>query len=442
MSTPKSERLLGPLHNLAVLLFAACIAMPAQAGASDFSLTARRTDFKTFCERFPDNYAWTDQPEKPWQTWETRYAPAVDAASTPAAYAAVLESALDELHDFHAEVRAPDPHRWLPVPTFADIWAELRGTNAVIIAIRGGSDAERSGLVVGDRILAISDVPLNTALADRLRPAASNSGTRAREWALLSLLTGRADQERRLSVQTRDGQTRSVVLPRERHFDRPPGLLSSDILPGNFGIIRFNNSLGDQKTVDAFDAALERLRSARGLILDLRDVPSGGNSSVALGIMGRFVTTMLPYQRHRIPKYGQPDVERNWLELVAPRGPFTYTAPVVVLVDHWTGSMGEGVAIGFDAMHRALVIGTPMAHLAGAVSDFILPLTGMDIAIATEQIYHINGTPRQDWNPPILIENKGTGDDLILKRGLSELQRSVTDPTKQSATSGKAGGLR
>jgi C-terminal processing protease CtpA/Prc len=45
-------------------------------------------------------------------------------------------------------------------------------------------------------------------------------------------------------------------------------------------------------------------------------------------------------------------------------------APVVVLVNHWTGSIGEGMAIGLDAMHRARVVGTPMAHLAGAISDF------------------------------------------------------------------------
>jgi C-terminal processing protease CtpA/Prc len=175
--------------------------------------------------------------------------------------------------------------------------------------------------------------------------------------------------------------------------------------------------------VAAIDRALEQLRSTSGLILDLRDVPSGGNSSVALGIMGRFAKTMLPYQRHRIPGYGQPDVERNWIELVAPRGPFTYTAPVVALVDHWTGSMGEGMAIGFDAMQRAVVVGTPMAHLAGAVTDLRLPRTGVDVAFATEQLFHVNGTPRQDWLPPVLVQTPVTRtNDTVLSRGLEELR--------------------
>ena len=107
-------------------------------------------------------------------------------------------------------------------------------------------------------------------------------------------------------------------------------------------------------------------------------------------------------------------MERNWIELVAPRGPFTYTAPVVVLVNHWTGSMGEGMAIGFDAMHRALVVGTPKAHLARAVSDDKLPKTRVDVAYATEQIYYINGTPRQDWLPPVLITKPQAGRTATL----------------------------
>ena len=75
----------------------------------------------------------------------------------------------------------------------------------------------------------------------------------------------------------------------------------------------------------------------------------------------------------------------------------------MVLVNHWTGSAWvKGMAIGLDAMQRAKVVGTPMAHLAGAVSDFKLPQTGIELAFATEQLYHVNGTPRQVWLPPVL----------------------------------------
>ena len=408
---------------LVALAIAIAWIVPYKTNGQDFSTSARHSDFKSFVQDFEDNYAYLDRPEKPWLTWETRYSPAIDKADSEQAFDTVLASALSELHDFHAEVRSPIPDRWLPVPTFADIWAHFEGTHAIIDAVRRGSDAERAGVQAGDRVLKIGSFPLAQAIAERLTPAVDQADPNAQTWALLSVLTGRADEERTLTFERNDGTLKTVTLPVQRQVDRGSGELTLSTLPDNIGMIRFNNSLGDQKTVAAFDAALQKLSSTKGLILDLRDVPSGGDSSVALGIMGRFVKTMQPYQRHRIPHYGQLDVERNWIELVAPRGTFTYTVPVVVLVDHWTGSMGEGIAIGFDAMHRALVVGTPMAHLSGAVSDFRLPKTGTDVAFATEQLFHVNGTPRQDWLPPALVTAPVTKEsDPVLARGLIELR--------------------
>ncbi len=412
------------LRHLTCLLTASLYIASPSLSAQDFSQPARQADFTKFITDFKENYTWPNHPGKSWETWQSRYAAAVDSADSPEAYAAVIESALDELHDFHAEVRSRNPHRWLPVPTFADIWAEMYGETATVVAVRRGSDAERSGISPGNHITHIGDDPLAKAIADRLTPAVDNRDPKSRAWALLSILAGRSDEMRRFTVIGSSGQSRQVTLPVERRFDRSPGPLSVTVLPGNFGMVRFNNSLGEQKTIKAFDDALEQLQLTRGLILDLRDVPSGGDSSVALGIMGRFIQISQPYQRHKIPNYGQPDVERNWIELVTPRGPFTYKAPLVVLVDHWTGSMGEGIAIGFDAMHRAAVVGTPMAHLAGAVSDFRLPRTQIDVAFATEKLYHVNGTPREDWLPPVLVTTPVTvTNDPILARGLSKLRR-------------------
>ncbi len=404
------------------LVFTLLLAIRGARG-QEGTLAGRLSDFQTFVLDFQNSYAYRDRPDQPWLTWETRYRGAVQQADSKNAFSLVLASALSELHDFHAEVRSHVPDRWLPVPTFADLWAELDGSDAVVTAVRQGSDAERAGVRVGDQIVSVDGVALERALADRLTPQAGSTDSAARQWALLSVLTGRAEQARVLVLKDRAGTLRTITLPVERRFDRPAGALSFRTLPGNLGLIRFHNSLGEQGTVTAFDAALLQLQGTKGLLLDLRDVPSGGDSAVALGIMGRFITTMLPFQRHRIPHYGQADVERNWIEMVTPRGPFVYNAPVVVLVNHWTGSMGEGMAIGFDAMHRATVVGTPMAHLAGAVSDEKLPNTGADVAYPTEQIFHINGTPRQNWLPPILVKMPlgSHRDDDILQRGVAAL---------------------
>jgi hypothetical protein len=50
----------------------------------------------------------------------------------------------------------------------------------------------------------------------------------------------------------------------------------------------------------------------------------------------------LPYQKHELASEERmTGVRRSWLELVSPRGEFVYSKPVAVLVNRWTGSMGE-----------------------------------------------------------------------------------------------------
>ena len=72
---------------------------------------------------------------------------------------------------------------------------------------------------------------------------------------------------------------------------------------------------------------------------------------VAKGILGRFVGREQPYQKHVLPSEERDTgIWRSWLELVSRRGDFIYDRPVVVLVGRWTGSMGEGLAMGFDRL--------------------------------------------------------------------------------------------
>ncbi len=132
---------------------------------------------------------------------------------------------------------------------------------------------------------------------------------------------------------------------------------------------------------------------------------------MARGILGRFVRQDLPYQKHVLPsEERETGVRRSWLELVSSRGEFIYSQPVVVLVNRWTGSMGEGLAIGFDATGAGTVVGTPMARLVGATTHFTLPHTGIGINVPTERLYHVNGTPREAFEPTVHVDVGSTAD--------------------------------
>jgi C-terminal processing protease CtpA/Prc len=191
-------------------------------------------------------------------------------------------------------------------------------------------------------------------------------------------------------------------------------------LEGGIGYVGIND-LGSDATVAEFDAALERLKTTRGLVIDLRATPSGGNTSVAEPIMGRLVERRLPYQR------GAPARGERWTREVQPRGDWTYKSPVVVLVGRWTASMGEGIAIGLDGMRRATVVGTRMAGLNGAVFDLQLPNTGIKLNYAAEKLFHVNGTPREDFVPPVSVNLTGEeAGDPVLEAGIRVLKRLLS----------------
>ena len=134
---------------------------------------------------------------------------------------------------------------------------------------------------------------------------------------------------------------------------------------------------------------------------------------MARPLMGRLVSSAMPYQRHELPRPAQPGRPgRTWTEAVRPRGPFTYDKPMAVLVGRWTGSMGEGVAIGLDGMRRATVFGSPMAGLRGAIETLTLEHSKIPVRIPAERLYHIDGTPREAFVPPFPIE-AGPGDAVL-----------------------------
>jgi len=100
---------------------------------------------------------------------------------------------------------------------------------------------------------------------------------------------------------------------------------------------------------------------------------------------------------------------------------------MVVLVNHWTGSMGEGMAIGLDGMHRATVVGTQMAGLNGGIFNLQLPNTGIGVNYAGEKLNHINGKPRENFVPPVsvnLMEKRWEHtQDPILEAGYQRLHK-------------------
>ena len=398
-------------------MMAATLPFPSRADQCIDS-KANAFDIAWLADEMERRYAYLPERHVDMAKLRRLYVPEAGGVCDPHAFLGVLERLLAEFHDHHIEAKVNNAHSPQLVPSGTDLWAAMRGGRAIIEQVRPGSEAARSGLKSGDEIVSIAGVAVAEAVRVGAPRCLSAPDPQADDYTLRVLLAGTHDKRRVFTL--RDG--RKVDLPT---FVRPQSEtpLSSRKI-GDIGYVRIENSLGDSALVPAFDDALCELKSSRALILDLRNTPSGGNTDVAEPILGRFIAGRVGYQRVFDPGPDKSFPKDSWVRWVRSRGE-TVTQPLAVLVDRWTGSMGEGMAIGFDGMKRAAVVGTRMAGLCGATSDFTLPKSGIGVGFPTEKLFHLDDTPREKWLPPQFVDLAAAmGDDPILARAIDVLRHN------------------
>lgn len=309
------------------------------------------------------------------------------------------ERALLLLADHHASTGSSLPDSWALVPSFSDLWVEERSGGYWIEAVRDGSPAAAAGIRAGDRLVEVDGVPTPVAVAAfwgdlGVPPDRSRAGFAARV-----LAAGRRDRPRHLLVQRGRAAPRAVQLASLYATPQPQRPPLTVAARGPDLVIRFYDSLGDDATVSAFDAAMAKARPGQRLVIELTDTPSGGNTVIARAILGWFVTRPRAYQVHNLPREERrTGIARQWVEQVLPRRGKHHRGPVLVRVGRWTGSMGEGLAVGFHAI-GVPVVGDRMAGLLGAIEDYRLPHSGLVIKLPTERLYAPDGTPREEFVP-------------------------------------------
>ena len=315
---------------------------------------------------------------------------------------AFSQRAFHALYDHHSITGSGLADAYGLVPSFADLWVEYVDGNYMVMDVRQGSPALKAGIRPGSRVVSVEGRPIDEAVQHFVGPAYEHSDDERLAYAARVLLAGRRDRIRRIGLE-RDGLEWTLELPNlyQARLVREAGPVAVslyDVEDKTVGVIRLNDSLGNAKTIEAFDRALNDVAEADGLVIDLRDTASGGNTLVARGILSRFISQPTVYQRHILPNEERDfGVVRSWLEEVHPRGEM-YDKPVAVVSGRWTASMGEGLTVAFDALGIP-TFGTDMAGLLGGITDHRLPATNVLVKLTTEQLQHVDGTPREDFHP-------------------------------------------
>jgi carboxyl-terminal processing protease len=363
--------------------------------------TNYQKDFEEFWTNIHDNYAYLKQQDINWERVKEIYQPQAASIANKDEFIKLLENVLHEVYNGHSSLNINLESSNRLVPSGQDLYVEKIGRRFMVTDLRKGYGAQQCGLKVGMEVQAFNGMPVEGQLQNFLPKYTAHYNAEMIQFALDMLFAGTHDKPR--SITALENGHKRVYHPDSVKIESPKNLIEFRKIYENTGYIRINNSLGNNDLIAAFDQALDSLFNTRNLVLDLTETPGGGNSTVARAMMGRFISQKLPYQQHEVDETAY-DTKRYWVEYVLPRKK-TYNGTLYVLVGHWTGSMGEGIAIGFDGMKRATVIGTRMAGLLGSIEGFELTETKIRYQFPTERLYHINGTPREKYLPKVLTKN-------------------------------------
>ena len=262
----------------------------------------------------------------------------VDTLDVSEVYERAAEGLIDKLEDPYAALFSPEDLEEFTVAyeghyAGVGMLIEAQQGSAVVRRVFPNTPAERIGVQVGDRVLAVDGESVDGWPLDRIANA----------------LKGEAGSKVEVRF-TRFGAPDPIVARITRAVVRIPAVPYATLVEGDIGyipLLQFNETAADEVA-----ASVERLvkDGAKGLVLDLRG-NGGGIVDHAIRIAGLFLPrgADIALQRER----GSDDTEyRNTARPLAP------DLPLVVLVDGGSASASEIVAGALQDHDRAVVVGT------------------------------------------------------------------------------------
>ncbi|WP_375560178.1 S41 family peptidase [Bernardetia sp. OM2101] len=390
-----------------------------QSQENQIDRTKIKEDLNEILTDISQNYIYLDEKNVDLDCIREHYESQIENLNTEEETVLFFEYLLDEFYDSHLILNT---NRSSSFRLFSPIYIKIENGKAVISNIWQTQIQNIDQNLIGAEVQKINGLTFDKAIEQFPTHCNDKKSKIVREWIANKILAGRYNEPRVLSLKLTDNKNIEFDLDKVK-IKKNDGLLNTTTQNG-IGIIRLNNSLGNNGLINDFDKSLDQLENTKGLIIDLRNTVDGGNSYVARGILSRFITEQKPYQKHwTIEQYdGKTKVERSWVEYVSPRES-QYKKPVVILVGRWTGSMGEGLAIGFEGMERVEVVGSEMERLAGEMNGFSFINQKFGYRLSTAKLYHINGTPREKYVPTNYVTQTTTENDETLAKGIELINK-------------------
>jgi len=255
----------------------------------------------------------------------------------------------------------------------------LRGGQALVTHVLGGSPAHREGLVPGDRVIEINGLDIVD-----IDPAAARRR-----------LNGQADDPVTLTVlrapgvkagATRVQQVR--LVPKEFEVETVRGLYRDAEgrwvyrLSDGLAYVRITEFV--ERTREQLERACRRSPQAQGLVLDLRDNP-GGRPEFAAQVANWFLSEGEIFRIVSI-KDAKPEQKAY---AAHKEGTYSQDVRLAVLIDGETASAAEIVAGALRVHHRAVLIGTSTRGKTRVQS--MVPISDLGMIVVSTGRFYLGG---------------------------------------------------
>lgn len=314
----------------------------------------------------------------------------------------------DQLNDVMSQIEG----------NFVGLGIELKadGDALLIVHVIPGGPAQRGGVAVGERIIAVDGL----------------STTRGSLDAAADMLKGTEGSTVKLTIQSRLGQARKTRLQRQRV--EVPSLEDVGIVDRQYGIAYVRLSSFQKTTGKDFESALWDLhrKGMRSIIVDVRGNP-GGLLTASVEVADKFVSS-----GSIVRTIGRSSAENHDYRAQAVG---TWRVPLIVLLDGDSASASEIFAGAIHDHRRGTLIGKRSYGKGSVQGIFPLHITSAGVRLTTAKFYSPSGQAIADHGvqPDIVVQStakpvdrngvggqRPTGEDAILNAGLQFARRQLS----------------
>lgn len=318
-----------------------------------------------------------------WDRLGAELRPKAIEARTAGEFRSVLADLLGRLGLSHYAVipSTPDnPGDQLNLSAQPGLDVRLIDRQLIVSSVDADGGAASAGVHAGWIVQAIAGVPVTFMLAG-ITEGTPPRLAQLQAWRFaVSRLRGPSGTSVEVSFVDGAGATVTKSIERRQEGGQPVTVgslptmyvrVSSSLKPtpggGTAGLIGFNVWM---TAVDPeFQKAMDRFRTADGVVIDLRGNP-GGLAAMIMGLAGHFVTEratlgVMKTRDSEMRFNANPRLVNGAGDRVEP-----YKGPVAILVDGMTGSASECFSGGLQSLGRARVFGqTSMGQALPALFD-------------------------------------------------------------------------